>query len=198
MTASLLALLAECLSALCAVAIVVYAVSHYRNLEAGPLPFKDILVFLNKVYLTSFLKLIDPLEEAYLRERHSRVEFREMQSLRLQQAREFFRKMVSNAAVLQNFGYRRLRSGDHTERLLARRVIDCCIPVKIIGRGGLIVLCAWRRLYVLRFLAISFALADLKDVVNHALDAYEDMKEAALMLARHAEPGMEVKLARRL
>lgn len=198
MAQSLQALLATCLSGLCVAVFTFYLFFHARKGNAEPLAFKYILVFLSKVYLTSFLKLVDPLEEAYLRENHTRVEFRKLQMLRIRQAREFLRKMVKNAAVLQNFGYRRLRSADHTERLLARRVIDCTIPVKMIGRGGLTILFAWRRLGILRFLAISLALADLKDIVNHTLDAYEDMKEAALMLARHSEPGMEVKLANRL
>lgn len=198
MVTSMQDLATACLSGFCIVVFILYCAFHSKKRSAQSLPFQEILVFLNKVYLTAFVKLIDPLEEAYLRDKHTRVEFRKLQTLRIQQAREFLRKMVSNAVVLQNFGYRRLHSADHTERLLARRLIDCSIPVKIIGRGGLMVLFAWRRLGILRYLAISFALADLKDVANHALDAYEDMKEAALMLARHSEPGMEVKLATRL
>src|SRR5579871_5867818 len=100
------ALLATCLSFLYVCIIAIYFRIYFKKRDTQPLSFSDILVFLNKVYLTAFLKLIDPLEEAYLRQRHTRIEFRKLQSLRIQQAREYFRKMVANAVVLQTFAYR--------------------------------------------------------------------------------------------
>lgn len=182
----------------CACIVAGFIVLYHKKRDTRPLPFSEILVFLNRVYLGGLLKLIDPLEEAYLRESHSRDEFAHLQAIRIAEVREHFRKMVSNAVALQGFGYRHLRGDDDTKRWLAHRLINLAVPVKMFGRAGIVFLFPWRRLRILRRLLISFKLAGLKELVQETVEAYVDLKEAALMLAKYSEEGIERRVASRL
>lgn len=171
---------------------------YHRKRDTTPIGFSEILIFLNRLYLNGLRQLIDPLEEAYLRSAHSEVEFRDIQAVRMAAAREYFRKMVANAVALQGFGYRHLNGHDDTKRWLAHRLINYAVPVKMFGRSGIFALFLLKRLRFLDRILMALRLPILKYLVEDTLEAYEDLKEAALMLARYSEAGMEVKVAARL
>ena len=186
------------LAVICLCTVAVFIVRYHRKRKTHPICFSDILVFLNWVDIEGLRKLIDPMEEAFLRQSHTRVEFGKIQEARIEAAREYFRKMVANATTLQSFGYRHLSGGDDTKRLLAHRLINFAVPVRMCGRTGIFVLYLWRRFRVLRHVLISTSLPDLKDLVEQTLDAYQELKEAALVMARYSEQGIETQLFPRL
>src|SRR5215472_11807416 len=186
------------LAVICLCTVAVFIVRYHRKRKSYPISFSDILVFLNWVDIEGLRKLIDPMEEAFLRQSHTRVEFGKIQEARIEAAREYFRKMVANATTLQSFGYRHLSGGDDTKRLLAHRLINFAVPVRMCGRTGIFVLYLWRRFRVLRHVLISTSLPDLKDLVEQTLDAYQELKEAALVMARYSEQGIETQLFPRL
>ena len=186
-----------CLLIVCLCFFAGCAIVYHKKRDNTPVSFADILVFLNRVYPSGLRKLTDPLEEAYLRHSRTRAEFRDIQTLRFAALHEYFRKIVANAVALQNFGYRHLRGDDNTKRWLAHRLINLAVPVKMFGRAGLFALFVLRRLPFLDHVLV-IRLPILKRLVEETLAAYEDLKEAALMLARHAEAGIEIKVAARL
>src|SRR5215467_712259 len=186
------------LAAVCVFTIAVFFILYHRKRKFHPVSFADILVFLNWVDIEGLRKLIDPMEEAFLRQSHTRVDFGQIQEARIEAAREYFRKMVANATALQSFGYRHLGGGDDTRRLLAHRLINFAVPVKMCGRAGIFILFLWKRFRVLRHVLISISLPDLKDLVEQTLEAYQELKEAALVLARYSEQGIETQLFSRL
>jgi|SRR5215468_10133805 len=186
------------LAAVCLAIFAACVFLYFKKRDTRPLSFSDILVFLNWVDIEGLRKLIDPMEEAFLRQSHTRVDFGQIQEARIEAAREYFRKMVANATALQSFGYRHLGGGDDTRRLLAHRLINFAVPVKMCGRSGIFVLFLWRRFRVLRHFLISISLPDLKDLVEQTLEAYQELKEAALVLARYSEQGIETQLFSRL
>lgn len=185
-------------SIVCMGIFVGFFVLYHKKRDTTPIGFSEILIFLNKLYVKGLRRLIDPLEEAYLRESLSRIEFRDVQAQQIAQAREYFKKMVANAVALQNFGYRHLKGKDNTKRWLAHRLINYAVPVKIFGRGGMFALFLLRRLRFLDRILRGLRLPILRYLVEETLEAYDDLKEAALMLARHSEPGIEIKVAARL
>ena len=177
---------------------VALSMARHRTRNPGPIGYSNIFVFLNWVDIDGFRKLIDPMEEAFLRQSHTRIEFGNIQEARIQQACEYFSKMVINATALQNFGYRHLGGTDNTKRLLAHRLINFAVPVKMFGRSGILILRFWKPLKVLQFVLISRSLPDLKDLVEEMLSAYQELKEGALALAAYSEPGIENQLFPRL
>jgi hypothetical protein len=138
------------------------------------------------------------MEEAFLRQAHTRIEFGKIQEARLDATNEYFRKIMSNATALQNFGYRHLGGADHTRRLLAHRLINFAVPVRMCARTGIYLVRVWRLLRIFRFVLVSFSLPDLKDLVEETLSSYQELKEAALALAAYSEPGTEQDLFPRL
>lgn len=175
-----------------------FFVLYHTRRDTRSISFSEILVFLNRVHINGLLKLVDPLEEAYNRQTHSRIEFLQIQAFRIAAAREHFRKIVANAVALQNFGYRHLSADNNTHKWLAHRLINYAVPVKMFGRAGLFTLFLCRRLLFLDRVFVPVRLPILRHLVAETLDAYEVMKEAALMLARYSEQGIEVKVASRL
>jgi hypothetical protein len=171
---------------------------YHKRRKTTPISFTEILVFLNKVHIGGLRKLVDPLEEAYVRGCYNRSEFRDVQAVRIAAAREYFRKMVANAVALQNFGYRHLAGGDDTKRWLAHRLINLAVPVKMMGRGGICALFLLRRLRFLDRVLLGWRLPILRYLVEETLESYHDLKLAALVLARYSEKGIEVKLYARL
>ncbi|HEY6251064.1 MAG TPA: hypothetical protein VI685_13970 [Candidatus Angelobacter sp.] len=180
------------------VCAVVMSMARHRTRKPEPIGYSNIFVFLNWVDIEGLRKLIDPMEEAFLRQSHTRIEFSKIQEGRIQAACEYFRKMVANATALQNFGYRHLGGTDNTKRLLAHRLINFAVPVRMFGRSGIFILRVWKPLSVLQFVLITRSLPDLKDLVEETLQAYQELKEAALALAAYSEPGIEDQLFPRL
>lgn len=183
---------------MCMGAFAGYFTLHLRKRDLRPISFSELLVFLNRVYINGLLKLVDIWEEAYERQTHSRAEFMQIQAWRIEEAREYCRKIVANAVALHRYGYRHLQGDDATKKFLAKRMIDYAVPVKMYGRAGLFTLFVCRRLLFLDNVLIHIQLPIMRHLVDHMLGAYVDLKEAALMLARHAEAGIEVKVAARL
>lgn len=179
-------------------AVVGSIIRYHRKRKTEPIGFAQIFAFLNWVDTQGLRKMIDPMEEAFLRQTHSRIEFDKIQEARLDATDEYFRKIINNATALQNFGYRHLGGTDHTRRLLAHRLINFAVPVRMCARTGIYVLRVWRLLRILRFVLISLSLPDLKDVVEETLSSYQELKEAALALAAYSEPGTEQDLFPRL
>ena len=173
-------------------------VRYHRNRNPHPIAFSEILVFLNWVDIEGLRKLIDPMEEAFLRQSLSRIEFGKLQAERIRGASQHFRKIVTNATELQSFGYRHLNAPDATKRLLAFRLINFAVSVRMCARTGIFVLSIWKVLRVLRHVLVSLSLPDLKDLVEETLKGYQELKEAALALAMYAEPGIEKELFPRL
>jgi hypothetical protein len=179
-------------------AVVASVIRYHRKRKTEPIGFAQIFVFLNWVDIEGLRKMIDPMEEAFLRQAHTRIEFGKIQEARLDAANEYFRKIISNATALQNFGYRQLGGTDQTRRLLAHRLINFAVPVRMSARMGIYILRIWRLLRILRFVLISLSLPDLKDLVEQTLSSYQELKEAALALAAYSEPGTEHELFPRL
>jgi hypothetical protein len=175
-----------------------FFVLYHTRRDTRPIGFSEILVFLNPVHINGLLKLVDTLEEAYERETHTRIEFAQIQAMRIAAGREHFRKIVANAVALQNFGYRHLSGEDDTKRWLAHRLINYAVPVKMFGRAGIFTLFLCKRFLFLDHVLVRVRLPILQHLVGETIEAYDDLKEAALMLARHSEAGIEVKLAARL
>src|SRR5215510_8534869 len=146
------------LAAVCVFTIAVFFILYHRKRKSHPVSFADILVFLNWVDIEGLRKLIDPMEEAFLRQSHTRVDFGQIQEARIEAAREYFRKMVANATTLQSFDYSHVGGVDETRRLLAHRLINFFVLVKMCGCSGIFILFLWRRLRVLRHLLISISL----------------------------------------
>jgi len=186
------------LAVVCVFTTAAFFVLYHRKRKPHPVCFADILVFLNWVDIEGLRKLIDPMEEAFLRQSHTRIDFGQIQEARIEAAREYFKKMVANATALQSFGYRHLGGDDDTKRLLAHRLINFAVPVRMCGRAGIFILFLWKRLRVLRHVLISISLPDLKDLAEQTVEAYQELKEAALVLARYSEQGIETQLFSRL
>ena len=187
------------LAGLC-LCVVSYTILRYhrnrrRLRRIGP---SAILASLSHVDLKAFRQLIDPLEEAFLRQSHSRTEFSEMQKDRIKAAQEYLRKMTRNAAALQALGYRNLQSKSDTQRFLARQLIDSGVPVRMLSFVGIWILRVWRVLPIRRLLLVSMSLADLKDLAGELLPAYEQLKKAAMELTVLSEPEIARELLRNL
>src|SRR5690349_17699989 len=86
-------------------AVVGSIILYHRKRKTEPIGFSQIFAFLNWVDTQGLRKMIDPMEEAFLRQTHSRIEFGKIQEARLDATNEYFRKIISNATALQNFGY---------------------------------------------------------------------------------------------
>lgn len=170
----------------------------FRKRDVRPISIEEVFVFLNRIYINDLLKLVDVLEEAYERQTHSKAEFGQIQAWRIAKMREHLRKMVANAESLHRFSYRHLKGDDATRKFLARRVVNYAVPVEMYGRAGILLLFVCRRFLFLDGIFIHVQLPILRHLVEGMLGAYEDLKEAALMLTRHSEPGIEVRLAARL
>lgn len=196
MVSTLFAYLGFVLVVACLSAVFGFIIRYHRHRRSGPTGFSEVLVFLNWVDVQGLRRLIDPMEEAFLRQAHTRIEFGKIQEARIMGAREYFRKIANNATALQNLGYRHLSGRDNTKRLLAHRLINFAVPARMCARTGIFVLWMWRLLGLLRFVLISQSLPDLKDLVEETLKAYQELKEAALALAMYSEPGAENQLFR--
>lgn len=179
-------------------AMVCAFVQYHRTRALRQIPVYDLLVFLDKVDVRGLRALIDPMEEAFLRQSHSRTKFDEIQKDRIQFALAYLRRIEKNAIALQTFGYRHVSQGDDTKRFLAYQLINLAVPVRWFARGGICLLHIWKTLRFLRFVLISLSLPDLKDLVEELLASYQELKEAAAVFAIYSEPGTETKLFRSL
>lgn len=186
-------------AASCCLLILSFGVIRYhRNRNPRQIRPSGILASLSHVDIDAFRKLTDPMEEAFLRQSHTRTVFGDLQKDRIHSALEYLRKMQKNAITLQRLGYRNLKSGRPTQRLLAEQLIDCAVPVRMFTFSGIAVLRLWRLLRIQRFILVSFSLADLKDLMEELLPAYQLLKEAALELTILSEPESSRELARNL
>ena len=135
---------------------------------------------------------------AFLSQAHTRNEFCRLQKDRIEATLEYFRKMAKNARTLQSLGHRNLGSKNGTERILARRLMNRCVPVRMFAFTAISVLRIWKVLPIRRFLLVSPSLADLKDLAAELLPSYEELKEAAVALTMASEPEVGRKLLRNL
>lgn len=186
-------------AASCCLLILFFGVVRYhRGRNPRQIAPSGILASLSRVDLGALKKLTDPLEEAFLRQSHTRIQFGDLQKDRIYSALEYLRKMQKNAITLQRLGYRNLKSGNPTQRVLAELLIDSAVPVRMFTFSGIAVLRIWRLLRIQRFILVSFNLADLKDLMQELLPAYQLLREAALELTILAEPELSRELARNL
>jgi hypothetical protein len=133
-------------------------IKYHRGRNPRQVPPSGVLASLSRVDLGALKKLTDPLEEAFLRQSHTRIQFGDLQKDRIHSALEYLRKMQKNAITLQRLGYRNLKSGNPTQRLLAEQLIDCAVPVRMFTFSGIAVLRLWRLLRIQRFIMVSSAL----------------------------------------
>ncbi len=198
--------------------VVAWVFIYHKRQNKSPLSFHDVLESLKQIDTRAIFKLFDPMEEARLRQSVTRIEFGKIQSARLAEARNHFRAMLANANALQELAYRYLHQKDEpnphrtrqrlcrqrgqyrdkTGRAMAEWLLDVSVTVKMPARAALLTLFLWKRLRILDRVLMSPNLADLKDVLNQTLEAYADLREAALLLARYSEPGIELELSTRL
>jgi len=186
--------------AVCCLCIVFSGVIKYHRgrRRLRQIGTSGILACLSHVDIEAFRQLLDPMEEAFLRQSHSRNDFCEMQKDRIESALGYLKKMANNAIALQALGYRNLRSPNDTQRFLARRLIDRAVPVRMFTFVGIWVLRIWRVLPIRRLLLVSPSLADLKDLMAELLPAYEQLKETALELTVLTEPEFGAELLQNL
>ena len=71
------------LGVFCLVAMAGTFIRYHRNRNPHPIAFSEILVFLNWVDIEGLRKLIDPMEEAFLRQSLTRIEFGKLQAERI-------------------------------------------------------------------------------------------------------------------
>jgi hypothetical protein len=182
------------LSWLCLIVLARSAVQFHKTRKLKDIGVAGVLPFLNRVNIKGIKHLIDPMEEAFLRQAHSRKQFCDMQRDRILSASEYFRKMGNNAAVLQKIGYRTLGSRDDQQRAIARELIDAGVPVRIYAVTAVLVLRFWQTFRIHRLMLSAPSLADLKDLVAELLCSYDHLKEVASAMTMLKEPNAHDEL----
>ncbi len=194
MISATLSYLGMALSWLCLIVLARSAVQFHRTKKLRDIGVAGALPFLNRVNIKGIKHLIDPMEEAFLRQGHSRRQFCEVQKDRIRSASEYFRKMGNNAAVLQKLGYGSFRSQDDQQRAIARELINAGVPVRIYAVTAVLVLRFWQTFRLHQLMLSAPSLADLKDLVAELLCSYDHLKKVASAMTMLKEPNAHDEL----
>jgi hypothetical protein len=153
----------------------------------------DVFPFLRALDKDEMAQLFDPMGEAYRRYRSTDYRFRREQHVRLDLAREFFRRMQHNAVIIHQWANTELRDninkepGYYNER--EQQVITVCeraVEFRMLSRIVLVKIRFLNLLHQLDKLHLAPALrvaALRKTGTADMLNLYERLKDAAAALA---------------
>ena len=135
--------------------------------------------------LEAFRNLINPAEDAYLRQRLPRAQFRHVRRERLRAMAAYVYVAASNAAIMVRVGDAALASGDSRIAEAARQLTDDALVL--------------RRNTTVALARIYFALAwpNSQFAAVRVVDRYERLSGAAMLLGRLQNPAVPVRLSLR-
>ncbi len=137
---------------------------------------EELLLALKPVDLEAFRNLTDPAEEAYLRSRLSRSDFRRVQRLRLQAAADYVGRTAHNAAVLLRLAEAARQSPEPDVARTAQELASAAMELRLNSMLALALLYA-------RCLVPEASLR-----LSRHLAAYERVRQSTLAFSRLRMP----------
>jgi len=132
--------------------------------------------YLRPVDMPAFRNLIDPTEEDYLREHLPAREFRAIQRQRLRATLEYVQRTAGNAAILLRVGEAARRDHDPEVAAAARALVNNALRLRM---NAMLAMVALYGRIVMPGARIS---------VGRVTDAYENLTQALVRLARLVDP----------
>ena len=145
----------------------------------------DMIPFLQRVDVEAFAKLIDPAEEAYLRQRYTSSEFRQLQRQRIRLTIEYLRRMSHNAKILLEAGHGEVKSSSAERAFLGNELIHSGTHIRLYALLALTKLHLWLLFRVHAWTLLPTpCLSDFKEQAGiEVLEEYDSLKSKAAYLA---------------
>ncbi len=135
------------------------------------------------VDLAAFRNLIDPAEEEYLREHLPRAKFRAVQRERLRAALDYVQRTAHNAAILLRVGEAARRDPSPEIAAAARELVNSALRLRINATLASMVLYA------------RMVMPGTRISVARVIDAYENLSQGLVRLARLQDPAYASRVA---
>jgi hypothetical protein len=164
-----------------------------RNTEAD---LDEIIPFLRRVDLDGFSRLLNPIEDRYIRENRGDREDQKYRRKQIRIAMESLRRMSHNAALMQTIGYSRLESRNPLVAEQAQALVDAGVHVRLYSLMGMATLHFWR---LLGFIPTVVRVSEIHKLVStSAIPAYEVFRMRAAGLTDLRESGFRDALLQSL
>jgi len=148
------------------------------------------------VDLDGFSRLLNPVEDRYIRENRGSAEYQKYRRKQIRIAMEVLRRMSHNAALLQTIGYGRLESRNTLVAEQAQALVDAGVHVRLYSLMGLATLHFWR---FLGFIPSVIRVSEIHKLVSvSAVPAYEVFRMRATGLTDLRETGFRDALLQSL
>lgn len=161
--------------------IVILRVTVSRSLQVSP--GSDLARRIEPVDVEAFRNLVDPSEDAHLRDRLTPSQYRVVRRARLHATASYIRVAGRNATVLITIGQAALVSSDAQTVEAARELIDNALRLRRNATFALL------KIYA----ALAWPSVDLS--ANPVLLGYERLSGSAMLLGRLQNPAVPVRIA---
>jgi hypothetical protein len=152
---------------------------HHRRIR-GP---QELGGLTQPVDLAAFRNLVDPAEEAYLREHLSGRTFREVQRQRMRAALEYVRRTASNAAILLRLGEAARQDQDPAVAIAGRELVNSALRLRV------------NALLAIGVLYVRIALPGTRVSVGRVIEIYETLTEGVVRLTRLQDPAYTARIS---
>ena len=161
-------------------ALLLWAVRGHAQIVHG-LP--QLEAHTRPVDLPAFRNLIDPAEEDYLREHLSAQRFRAVQRERLRAALEYVQRTAYNAAILLRMGEAARRDQDPEVAAAGRELVSSALRHRVNAKLAKVLLYA------------RIIMPGARISVTRVTDAYENLTQGLVRLARVQDPAYATRVA---